>query len=117
MLELDPETLRNVSLDMRGFSAESYRGAGEVPGNAGESWNWSQIRERCSVEARRMLRQPQDAEEVVQEALARAWRSRRACRTPETPLPWCLQITRNEALRLMQRQRLMWTELLDPQAE
>jgi RNA polymerase sigma-70 factor (ECF subfamily) len=35
----------------------------------------------------------------VQEALMRAWRSRRMCLTPEAPLPWCLQITRNEALR------------------
>jgi RNA polymerase sigma-70 factor, ECF subfamily len=88
-----------------------------MPDSEGESWNWSQIRDRCSLEAKRMLRRPQDAEEVVQEALARAWRSRRACRTPEAPLPWCLQITRNEALRLMQRQRNVWTELLDPHHE
>lgn len=68
-----------------------------------ENWDWALIRKRCSVEALRILRRPHDAEEAVQEALARAWRSRHACRTPETPLPWCLQITRNEALRLMGR--------------
>lgn len=68
-----------------------------------ENWDWALIRKRCSVEALRILRRPHDAEEAVQEALARAWRSRHACRTPESPLPWCLQITRNEALRLMGR--------------
>jgi len=73
---------------------------------AAERWDWSLIRKRCTVEAHRILRGRQDAEEVVQEALARAWRSRRSCRTPDSPLPWCLQITRNEALRLLgQRKR------------
>jgi RNA polymerase sigma-70 factor (ECF subfamily) len=52
-----------------------------------------------------MLRSSQDAEEAAQEALARAWRSRRSCRTPETPIPWCLQITRNEVLRLIEKRR------------
>jgi RNA polymerase sigma-70 factor (ECF subfamily) len=75
-----------------------------MPGH-GEHWDWLQIRKRCGAEALRLLRQPHDAEEVVQEALARAWRSRSSCRTPEAPLPWCLQITRNEALRLIGRRR------------
>ena len=70
---------------------------------AAENWDWSFIRKRCSAEALRILRRPHDAEEAVQEALTRAWRSRHACRTPESPLPWCLQITRNESIRLMGR--------------
>jgi RNA polymerase sigma-70 factor (ECF subfamily) len=37
--------------------------------------------------------------------LARAWRGRRSCRNPEEPLAWCLQITRNEAFRLIGRER------------
>ena len=41
----------------------------------------------------------------MQEALARAWRGRRSCRNPEEPLAWCLQITRNEAFRLISRQQ------------
>jgi RNA polymerase sigma-70 factor (ECF subfamily) len=71
----------------------------------GPLWDWSLIARRCRVEAVRILRRPEDAEEVVQEALARAWRGRRSCRTPDAPLPWCLQITRNEALRLIGRRR------------
>jgi RNA polymerase sigma-70 factor (ECF subfamily) len=58
-----------------------------------------------------MLRGHSDSEEVVQEALARAWRSKSSCRTPEAPLPWCLQITRNEALRLLGRRQRV---ILDP---
>lgn len=46
-----------------------------------------------------MLPRP-EAEEAVQEALARAWRRRDACRTLDQPLPWVLEITRNEARRL-----------------
>ena len=70
-----------------------------------EHWDWSLIRTRCRAEALRILRRPHDAEDAVQEALARAWRSRHACRNPEAPIPWCLQITRNEAIRLIGRRR------------
>jgi RNA polymerase sigma-70 factor (ECF subfamily) len=83
----------------------------------GPQWDWSLIRERCAAEALRMLRRHQDAEEVAQEALARAWRSRRSCHTPEAPLPWCLQITRNEALRLISRRRGRAVESLKPDGE
>jgi RNA polymerase sigma-70 factor, ECF subfamily len=70
-----------------------------------EHWDWSLIRTRCRAEALRILRRPHDAEDAVQEALARAWRSRHACRSPEAPIPWCIQITRNEARRLIGRAR------------
>ncbi len=73
----------------------------------GAWWDWSLISRRCTLEALRMLRARQDAEEVAQEALVRAWRSRRSCRTPDAPLQWCLQITRNEALRAIGRRRAM----------
>lgn len=79
-----------------------------------EDWDWSGIRKRCTLEARRFLREHHDAEEAVQEALVRAWRSRGSCRTPDAPLPWCLQITRNEALRLIGRERRSSSESLDP---
>jgi RNA polymerase sigma-70 factor (ECF subfamily) len=45
--------------------------------------------------------------------MARAWRGRRSCRDPENPLAWCLQITRNEAFRLISRQRRATVEPLD----
>jgi RNA polymerase sigma-70 factor (ECF subfamily) len=53
-------------------------------------------------EAQRVLPRG-EAEEAVQEALARAWTCRYACRTPEAPLPWMLEITRNEVRRLLER--------------
>jgi RNA polymerase sigma-70 factor, ECF subfamily len=80
-----------------------------------EEWDWGAIRARCRVEARRLLRDREEAEEVVQEALARAWRSRSSCRTPEAPIGWCLQITRNEAFRLIGRRRPV--EHFDPDAQ
>ena len=82
-----------------------------------EAWDWSLIRKRCTVEAFRILRRRHDAEEVVQEALARAWRSRSSCRTPDAPLPWCLQITRNEALRLLGQSRSRRTDPLPDDVE
>jgi RNA polymerase sigma factor (sigma-70 family) len=76
-----------------------------VPENPADQWDWLLIRNRCRLEAVRILRCHYDADEVVQEALTRAWRSARSCRTPEAPLPWCLQITRHEAFRLIGRLR------------
>lgn len=52
-----------------------------------------------------MLRDPDDAEEAVQEAFERAWRQRASCRNAEAPLGWLVQITRNEALRLWASRR------------
>jgi RNA polymerase sigma-70 factor, ECF subfamily len=66
-------------------------------------WEWDSARHRCLREARRILRDQEDAEEAVQEAMIRAWRNQASCRTPATPLPWLVQITRNEALRLAAR--------------
>jgi RNA polymerase sigma-70 factor (ECF subfamily) len=48
---------------------------------------------------------------VVQEALIRAYRMKRTCRTPEKPLAWMLQITRNEVFRLRSRARTTREEL------
>jgi RNA polymerase sigma-70 factor, ECF subfamily len=45
-----------------------------------------------------------EAEEAAQEALVRAWLRRDSCRSPGAPLPWLLEITRNEARRLHGRE-------------
>ena len=83
----------------------------------GAHWDWPLIRKRCKTEALRILRRDHDAEEAVQEALVRAWRSRASCRTPEAPLPWCLQITRNEALRQIGRNKGAQVDALETSDE
>jgi RNA polymerase sigma-70 factor, ECF subfamily len=62
-------------------------------------WDWTALRTRGLGVARQMLRSPEEAEEVVQDALLRAWRARDRCNQPEAPAPWVLAIVRNEALR------------------
>jgi RNA polymerase sigma-70 factor, ECF subfamily len=49
------------------------------------------------------MRSPDEVEDVVQEAMMRAWKGRGSCNQPHAPIPWCLQITRNEAFRRMTR--------------
>jgi len=67
-----------------------------------DGWDWVRLRARCLREARRLL-PSSEAEEAVQEAMTRAWVRRHACRTPGQPLPWMLEITRNEARRVHAR--------------
>jgi RNA polymerase sigma-70 factor (ECF subfamily) len=55
-------------------------------------------------EARRYLMGTHDVDEVVQEALVRAWRRRATCHGHDS-MPWMRQIARNEALRLIERHR------------
>ena len=71
------------------------------------------MRAAATREARRYLKASHDVDEVVQEALVRAWRRRASCRG-EDRMPWVRQIARNEALRLLERRRRrMEHELLD----
>src|SRR5215472_13180227 len=46
------------------------------------------------------------AEDIVQEALLRAWRSRDALKDPGAARPWLLTIVRREHARLYERERL-----------
>jgi RNA polymerase sigma-70 factor, ECF subfamily len=46
------------------------------------------------------------AEDIVQEAMLRAWRSRAALKNPGAARPWLLTIVRREHARLYQRKRL-----------
>lgn len=66
-------------------------------------WDWSAARERCLTEAQRYTNGRTDPEDVVQEALLRAWKTRTSLRNTGHPMPWLLQITRNEALRSLAR--------------
>jgi RNA polymerase sigma-70 factor (ECF subfamily) len=76
------------------------------------AWDWAGLRTSCVSEARRILRDPHEAEEAAQEALVRAWRQRDRCRDPQTPIPWLRRIARNEALRLIERKpSAVFTEL------
>jgi RNA polymerase sigma factor (sigma-70 family) len=68
-------------------------------------WDWDAARRRCLREARRVLRNRDDAEEAVQEALLRAWRAGRAGWVPEHREAWLATIARNEANRLGHRRR------------
>lgn len=96
-------------------SGPPARGSGPRPAS---HWEWDIVRARCLREARRILRDREDAEEAVQEAMIRAWRSRGSCRTPGAPIPWLVQITRNEAMRFAaRRQRRQASELPDESPE
>jgi RNA polymerase sigma-70 factor, ECF subfamily len=79
-----------------------------------DDWDWELARRTCMREASRMLHDPHEAEEAVQEALVRAWRQRRSCRG--SPGPWLRRIARNECLRLIERRRLRRTAELVPDA-
>lgn len=70
----------------------------------GGDWNWKLMRGIAVREARRYVATAHDVDEVVQEALVRAWRRRSTCRGDDR-LPWMRQIARNEALRLLERRR------------
>lgn len=51
------------------------------------------------------------AEDIVQETLLRAWRSRGELRDPEAARPWLLTIVRREHARLYERKRLELTNV------
>ena len=53
------------------------------------------------------------AEDIVQEALLRAWRSRDALKDPAAARPWLLTIVRREHARLYERKRLELVSLDD----
>jgi RNA polymerase sigma-70 factor (ECF subfamily) len=70
-----------------------------------KAWDWEGLAAVCRSEARRVLHNPHEADDVAQEALARAWRQRTTCRTPGQPKAWVRAIAHNEALRAIGRRR------------
>lgn len=88
---------------------------GDSPHLLGDEWNWDLMRAAAVREARRYFMGGHDVDEVVQEALVRAWRRRASCHGADR-MPWMRQIARNEALRLLDRRRRRSEhELLDDQ--
>ena len=73
------------------------------PASPEPGWDWASLRRRAQAEARRLGADEHDAEDATQEAMVRAWRRRRACRSPDAPEPWVRTIARNEALRQRER--------------
>jgi RNA polymerase sigma-70 factor (ECF subfamily) len=70
----------------------------------GGDWDWAEAHDRCLSLARRTL-PLDDALDVTQEALLRAWRKLDQCHDESASLAWILQITRNEVLRSLERRR------------
>jgi RNA polymerase sigma-70 factor (ECF subfamily) len=56
------------------------------------------------------------AEDVVQETLIRAWKSREEIKDPAATRPWLLTIVRREHARLYERKRLPVVDLTDAEA-
>jgi len=56
------------------------------------------------------------AEDVVQETLIRAWKSREEIKDPAATRPWLLTIVRREHARLYERKRLPTVDLADVEA-
>jgi RNA polymerase sigma-70 factor (ECF subfamily) len=59
---------------------------------------WGSVHAHCLREARRIA-PPEDAADIAQEALIRAWRSSRTAKPPDHPTAWLRTIVRREALR------------------
>jgi RNA polymerase sigma-70 factor (ECF subfamily) len=76
--------------------------------------DWDALAARCLREARRVT-SPDDAPDVAQEAMIRAWRSLRDGFVPEQPQAWLRTIVHREALR--QRGRALVAISLDEHGE
>jgi RNA polymerase sigma-70 factor (ECF subfamily) len=64
------------------------------------SWDWEELRSFCFMQALRVVRTTEAADEAAQEAILRAWRHQDKCREPDRPLGWLRRIARNEAVRV-----------------
>jgi len=63
------------------------------------------MRSRALRLARRYTGDPEEAEDIVQEALIRAWRHRDHLAEQEKMWPWLARIVANEAMRSLARRR------------
>lgn len=77
------------------------RGQGRGPN---DSWDWGEARRICLRLASRYVSR-HEAEDIAQDALIRAWRSRAQLRDGDRVLPWLSTIVRHEAARAHARIR------------
>lgn len=82
---------------------ERLRGA---PSRAHQNALFESLRPDLLRFAQWLSRDRSIAEDIVQEALLRAWRSRDALKDPAAARPWLLTIVRREHARLYERKRL-----------
>jgi RNA polymerase sigma-70 factor (ECF subfamily) len=78
-----------------------------------DGWAWDEVRRLCVRYARRYAKNANEAEDIAQDALLRAWRRRSTLRDPSSRKQWLGAIVRNEAFREFGRNRPAPTDTLE----
>jgi RNA polymerase sigma-70 factor (ECF subfamily) len=79
-----------------------------------DQWDWAAARRQAVRLARHYAGDPDDAEDIAQEALVRAWRARDSLRDAGRRSEWLAAIVRREAFRHAARARPESLEELEP---
>jgi RNA polymerase sigma-70 factor (ECF subfamily) len=79
-----------------------------------DTWDWDALGRFARSLARRRTASASEADDIAQEALVRAWRSRARCRNPGQPEAWMRQIVLNEVVRHHHRAKRWELTLVDP---
>lgn len=82
-----------------------------------DGWEWGEAQRFCLRLAYRYASNRNEAEDIAQDALLRAWRRRSTLREPEYRSQWLASIVRNEAFRQHAKVRPSPTEIIDQDGE